>query len=110
MEFLSITKPQFYEHPITVALVDRSPNTPVAGLLDQLIYFTNAGKIDILPGDLNIDAFDGDACAKPRDVLRNYRLVVKEATHFDRALLDHVYLHKLFRSKNVNMVVKNIYF
>ena len=36
--------------------------------------------------------------------------MVKELTHWDGALLDHVYLHKLFPSKNVNVVVKNIYF
>ena len=78
--------------------------------LDQLIYFTNARKIDILLGDFNIDAFDSDASAKLHDIVSYYRLVVKEPTHLDGALLDHVYLHKLFPSKNVNAVVKNVYF
>ena len=78
--------------------------------LDQLIYFTNARKIDILLEDFNIDVFDSDACAKLHDVLSNYRLVVKEPTHLDRALLDHVHLHKLFPSKNVNAAVKSIYY
>ena len=66
-----LMKPQFQEHPITVALVDRSQKTPVAGFLDQLTYFNNARKIDTLLGDFNIDAFDSDACAKLRDVLSN---------------------------------------
>ena len=88
----------------------RSPNTPVTGFLDQLIYFINARKIDILLGDFNIDSFDSDASAKLHDILYNYKLMVKEPTPLDGALLDHAYLHKLFPSKNVNAVVKNIYF
>ena len=36
--------------------------------------------------------------------------MVKEPTHLDGALLDHVYLHKFFPSKNMNAVVKNICF
>ena len=77
--------------------------------MGQLIYFTNARKIDILLGDFNIDAFDSDAFAKLHNILSNYRLVVKEPTRLDRALLDHVYLHKLFPKENVHVVVKNIY-
>ena len=107
---LTVTKPKFYEYPITAALVLSIPNTLVAGFLDQLIYFTNARKIDILLGDFNIDAFDSDASAKLHDIVSYYRLVVKEPTHLDGALLDHVYLYKLFPSKNVNAVVKNVYF
>ena len=91
---LTVTKPKFYEYPITAALVLSIPNTLVAGFLDQLIYFTNARKIDILLGDFNIDAFDSDASAKLHDIVTYYRLVVKEPTHLDGALLDHVYLHK----------------
>ena len=36
--------------------------------------------------------------------------MVREPTHLDKMLLNHSYLHKLFPSKNVNVVVKNIYF
>ena len=36
--------------------------------------------------------------------------MVKKPTHLDGTLLDHIYLHKLFPSKNVKVVVKNIYF
>ena len=74
-----------------------------------MIYFTNGRKIDILLGDFDIDAFDSDACAKVHNILSNYRLVVKEPTHLDRALLDYVYLHKLFPNKNVHAVIKNRY-
>ena len=61
-----------------------------------MIYFTNARKIDIFLGEFNIDAFDSDACAKLYDVLSNYTL-------------DYVYLRKLFPTKHVNAVVKNMY-
>ena len=98
-----------YEHRITVALVHWFPNNPVVGFLDHLIYFTNARKNYILLGDFNIDAFDSDAFAE-RHILSNYRSVVKEPIHFDGALLDDVYLPQLFPNKNVNAVVKNIYF
>ena len=109
ISILTVTKSKFYEYPITVVLVYRSPNTPVAGFLDQLIYLTNARKTDIFLGDFNIDSFDSDASSKLHDILYNYKLMVKEPTPLDGALLDHAYLHKLFPSKNVNAVVKNIY-
>ena len=60
--------------------------------------------------DFNIDVFDGDACEKLHDILSSYWLVVREPTHLDKILLNHSYLHKMFPSKNVNAVVKNIYF
>ena len=34
ISILTVTKPKFYEYPIIVALVYRSPNTPVTGFLD----------------------------------------------------------------------------
>ena len=86
---LPVTKPQFYEYAATVALVYRSPNTPVAGFLDQLIFFrstdffldeliylTKAKKIDILLEDFNIDTFDSDASEKLHDILSNYSKVI----------------------------------
>ena len=36
--------------------------------------------------------------------------MVKESTHLNGVLLDHVCLHKLFPSQKVNAVVKNIKF
>ena len=101
ISILTVTKHQFYEYPINVALVYQSPNIPVAGFLDQLTYFTNARKINMLLSD---------ACGKLHDILSNYRLVVKQPSHLVGTLLDHVYLHKLFLSQNVNEVVKKIYF
>ena len=83
ISIIAITKPQFYEYPITIALVYRSPNNPIARFLNQLVYFTNARTIDILLGDFNIDAFDGDAYTRLDEVLSSYRLMVKEPTHLD---------------------------
>ena len=100
ISIIVITKPQFYEYPITIALVYRSPNCPIASFLDQLVYFTNARTIDILLGDFNIDAFDGDAYTRLDEVLSSYRLMVKEPTHLDGRLLDHVYLIKSFPRMN----------
>ena len=83
ISIIAITKPQFYEYPITIALVYRSPNNPIARFLNQLVYFTNARTIDILLGDFNIDAFDGDAHTRLDKVLSSYRVMVKEPTHLD---------------------------
>ena len=47
------------------------------------VYFTNARTIDILLGDFNIDAFDGDAHTRLDKVLSSYRVMVKEPTHLD---------------------------
>ena len=94
ISIIAITKPQFYEYQITIALVYRSPNSSIASFLDQVVYFTNAKTIDILLGDFNIDAFDGDAYTRLDEVLSSYRLMVKEPTHLDGGLLDHVYLLK----------------
>ena len=110
ISILVITKPQFYEYPVTIALVYRSPNSPIASFLDQLVYFTNARTIDILVRDFNIDVFDGDAYTRLHEVLSSYRLMVKEPTHLDEGLLDHVYLLKSLPSMNVNSYVKIIYF
>ena len=41
----------------------------MASFLDQLVSFTNARTIDILLGDLNTDAFDGDAYTGLNEVL-----------------------------------------
>ena len=105
-----ITKSQFYEYPIAIALVYRSPNIPITSYLDQLVYFTNARRIDVLLRDFNIDAFDGDASTRLDKVLSSYKLIVKEPTHVDGRLLDHIYLLKSFPRVNVNPFVKNIYF
>ena len=94
ISIIAITKPQFYEYAITIALVYRPPNSPIASFLDSLVYFTNARTIDILLGDFNIDAFDGDAYTRLDEVLSSYRLIAKEPTHLDGGLLDHVYLLK----------------
>ena len=110
ISIIAITKPQFYEYPTTIVLVYLSPNSPIASFLDQLVYFTNARTIYILLGDFNIDAFDGDAYTRLDEVPSNYRLMVKEPTHLDGGLLDHVYLLKSFSRMNVNSFVKNIYF
>ena len=86
----AITKLQFYEYPMTIVLVYQSPNSPIASFLDDLVYFTNARTIDVLLGDLNINDFDGDAYTRLDEVLSSYKLMVKEPTHLNGGLLDHV--------------------
>ena len=76
----------------------------------RILFLSKWSIVNILQGDFNIDAFDIDPSVKRHDILSNYRFLVKEPTHLDGALLDHVYLYKLFLSKNVNAFAKGIYF
>ena len=75
---VTITKPEFYENPVTIALVYRSPNISMSDCTYQLVYFTNARRTYILLWYVNID---GDAYARLYDVLSSYSLMVMESTH-----------------------------
>ena len=67
--------------------------------------------IDALLGDFNIDALNDVADRRLKDTLSSYNLKVLKLIHLDGALLDHVYLHKIFEhDKLVMSVVNNIYF
>ena len=46
-------------------------------------YFVTAKYVDILSGDFSIDAFNKKAYAILNNVLTNYNLIVREATHLD---------------------------
>ena len=63
-----------------------------------------------LLGDFNIDSLDKVAYRRLKDTLSSYNLKVLEPTHFDGALLDHVYLHKTFEHVKIVMsIVNSIY-
>ena len=91
-------------------MIYRCPNTQKSAFIDCLNYVVGNG-IDFLLGDFNIDALDEEDYRRLRDTLSSYNLKVLESTHFDGALLYHVYLHKTFEhDKLVMSVVNNIYF
>ena len=59
----------------------------------------------------DIDALCSSANRDVLNVLNDFSLKVNEPTHLDGGLLDHVYFRKEFlNGKNVNSVVKDIYF
>ena len=110
ISIFTLRNQQFSNNPISVALIYRSPNSPLTGFIDCLRYLVGR-SIDILLGDINIYAFDKLSYARLKEVLCNYNLKVSEPTHLDGALLDHVYLSKSFEyGKYVTPVVSNIYF
>ena len=43
-------------------------------------------------------------------MLTNYKLLVSQPAHFDRALLDHVCIADSFSGQKTTVVIKNIYF
>ena len=111
ISILTISKPQLYEYSITVVYLSIPEYSSYRFLRStDLSPVTNSRKIDVLLGDFNIDASDGDFCARFYDILSNYRLVVKEPTHLYGALLHHTYFHKLLPNGDVNAVAKNMYF
>ena len=81
----NILKPSFYKNPIRETLLYRSPNLYQVAFIDHLNYFITAKNVDFLLGDFNIDAFNKRAYAILNNVLRNYNLMVREATHLDGA-------------------------
>ena len=83
VSIFNILKPSFQKYPITVALLYRSPNSYQVAFIDHLNYFITAKNLDILLGDFDIDAFNKRAYAILNNVLRNYNLMVREATHLD---------------------------
>ena len=114
MEFLFLT----FENNIlvsnnnnvfSIALIYRCPNTQTSAFIDCLNYVVGSG-IDVLLWDFNIDALDEVAYRRLKDTLSSYNLKVLEPTHFDGALLDHVYLHKTFEHVKIVMsIVNSIY-
>ena len=93
---------------MSIALICRSPKSPLSGFIDCLKYLIDR-NIDIFLGDFIIDAFEEARALK--EVFSNYNLKVSEPTHLDDALLDHVYIKKSFENdKHVTSIVSYVYF
>ena len=70
---------------------------------------SRAGKIDVIFGDFNIDAFLG--CNYVSEYLSQYKMVVNSATHISGSLIDHVYISKdLCQQTEITSMIKNVYF
>ena len=110
ISIFNIRKQRFSNNAFSIALIYRRPNTQTSAFIDCLNYVVDSG-IDVLLGDVNIDALDEVAYRTLKDTLSSYNLKVLETTHLDGALLDHEYLHKTFEhGKLVMSVVNNMYF
>ena len=109
ISIFTIQKQHFSNNLFSIALIYSCPNTQTSAFIDYLNYAGSSG-IDVLLGDLNIDALDEVTYRKLKDTLISYNLKVLEPTHLDGALPDHVYLHKTFEhDKLVISLVNNIY-
>ena len=110
ISIFTLRNQQFSNNPISVALIYRTPNSPLTGFIDCVRYLVGR-SIGILLGGINIYAFDKPSYTRLKEVLCNYNLKVGEPTHLYGALLDHVYLSKSFKyGKYVTSAVSNIYF
>ena len=77
----------------------------------HLPWLANVKKIDILLGDVNINALSNEPYAGVSNAFTEYKFMVSEPTYINVDLLDHLYLMKKFLfGKHVTSAVKNIYF
>ena len=53
-------------------------------------------KVDVLLGDFNINVLSNETYAGVSNVLREYKLIVREPKHSNGGLMDHLYLMKQF--------------
>ena len=111
LSLITIIKPSFSIHRVKVMLLYRSPSSSQSVFYRRFAALLQSNQVDILLGDFNIDALDDAAAHQLNDILGNFQLIVKEPTHLDGGLLDHIYLHKLFLvGKHVDSIVSSIYF
>ena len=104
---IALRKQQFNKTSISVTLIYRSPNSPLAVFIDCLRYLLGR-NIDLFLGDFTDEL---EEVPNLKEVFCNYKLKVTEPTNSDGVLLDHIYVSKLFENdKYVTSVVKNIYF
>ena len=76
----------------------------------QLSWLANVKKIDILLGDVNINALNNEPYAGVSNAFTEYKFMVSEPTYINVDLLDHLYLMKQFLfGKHVTSTVKNTY-
>ena len=111
MTILTFSEIKLSLRPVKVALLCRSPKSPLRAFIEQLSRLVDAKKVDILLRDFNINALSNEAYAGVSNVLTRYKLMVSEPTPMDGGLLDHLYLMKHFLvRKHVNCTVNIIYF
>ena len=108
---LALKKPAFLGELVKIDLLYRSPNVLPNLFLENLTFWIDEEKADILLGDFNLDALCYDSCNPLQQRLENYKLLVSEPTHMDGGLLDHVYIARSFSTnKLLATVIKNVYF
>ena len=95
----------------TIAMIYRQPSVVLnTTFYDHIAQLVSQENIDILLGDLNINALDSrnDVLGY---VLSQYVLLVDEPTHISGGLIDHVYVKKSFlENKTVLSSVRSVFF
>ena len=92
---LTFSKTIFPLRQVKVALLYRSPKSPVRALTEQFPWLANK-KADILLKDFNNNTLSNQAYEGVSNVLAEYKLMLSEPTHMNGGLLDHLYLVKQF--------------
>ena len=107
-----IIKSTFASFPIKVLLIYRKNFYDRENSLHLIQHFSNEldSHIDIILGDMNINAFD-DNNNYFAHYLTDYQQVVKDPTHISGSLIDHIYVHNnMLNLMNVSIIIKNVYY
>ena len=100
-------KSTFADQPINLAVVNRSPGSSQVNFVNYLIIIVEENNIDILLGDLNINAFH--VTLLNNMILQRFQMTVTEPTHNGGGLIDHVYLGNSFmKNKQASSLMRNM--
>ena len=105
---IQFQKSSFDMESVNMAVVYRSPNTSKNEFIFNLAGVIEDYNINILLGDFNINSF---CYTIQNSTLDRFQMIIKEPTHIDGGLLDHIYLENCFmRDKESTVLTRSIYF
>ena len=111
LSMIDVLKPSFSKQMLRLILLYRSPNSSITLFYARLREIGRPElHVEIILGDFNIDIFNEPS--NTLNILSDYELLVKEATHISGFLIDHVYLSKslLLQMSVENVIVSNVCF
>ena len=90
ISMIDVLKPSFSKQILRLILLYCSPNSSITLFYESLREIVCPElHVDIILGDFNIDIFNEPS--NTLNILSDYELIVKEATHISGSLIDHVY-------------------
>ena len=111
VSFIEIRKSTFSSAHIRVALIYRINGSSIQNFYEKIGQLVNFKNFDFIMGDFNLNALDPQINTLLCQILGDYCLLLKEATHLSGSLIDHVYVNKCWlQIHSVKCYVKSVYF